>query len=552
MVLIWRYRLMVRTRGFQSLNRVSITRSAAYFVMDKKYYLKVGKATDLKKTGDRILFRFFEIFPGFLTWGTIIGAVVLSWLKPFWAAIFIIALIFYWLFRTFYFSFHLSACYKEMREHEKINWLNKIKKLRPKESILRIKDWRDIYHLVILPMYKEPLNIVRDTLRAIEASDYPKDRLIVVLATEERAGRAAEETAKIIKKEFGDKFFRLLTTCHPMNLPNEIPGHGSNDAWAAKEAKKHIIDVVKIPYENVIVSSFDIDTCVYPKYFSCLTYYYLTSPKPTRTSFQPIPLYVNNIWQAPFISRLFAFSASFWQMMCQERPEKMLTFSSHAMSFKAMVDVGFKQANVISDDSRIFWQCFFQYDGDYQIKPLFYPVSMDANVAKTFWETMRNIYKQQQRWAYGVGDIPYFLFGFLKNKKISIFKKASLGFSIIEGHWSWATASVLIFFLGWLPLLLGGPEFSQTLFSYNLPRITSRILTVSMLGLVGSAYFSILLLPPKPPQYGRFKYLALTIEWFLLPMIMIFFTSLPAIDAQTRWMLGKYMGFWTTPKTRKL
>ena len=229
----------------------------------------------------------------------------------------------------------------------------------------------------------------------------------------------------------------------------------------------------------------------------------------------------------------------------------MLTFSSHAMSFKAMVDVGFKQANVISDDSRIFWQCFLQYDGDYRVEPLFYPVSMDANVARTFWKTIRNVYKQQQRWAYGVGDIPYFLFGFLKNKRIPVFKKISLGFSIIEGHWSWATASILIFFLGWLPLLLGGPEFSQTLFSYNLPRITSRILTVAMLGLVGSAYFSIILLPPKPPRYGRFKYLTLVIEWFLLPVIMIFFTSLPAIDAQTRWMLGKYMGFWTTPKVRK-
>ena len=519
--------------------------------MTEKYYLKVGKADDLKNFNDRITFRLFEIFPGFLSWGTIIGSVILSWKKPAWAAIFIMVLISYWLARTFYFSFHLAMSYKKMRRYEKINWLTRLKNLSPKEYSLKIKNWRNIYHLVILPMYKEPLNIIRETVSALKESNYPLDRLIIVLSTEERVGGGALRKANAIKKEFGDKFFRFLVTTHPSGLPNEIPGHGSNDAWAAREAKKRILDPLKISYENVIVSSFDVDTCVYPEYFGRLTYSYLTVDKPTRSSFQPIPLYSNNAWQGTFISRLFAFSATFWQMMCQERPEKMLTFSSHAMSFKAMVDVGFKQANVIPDDSRIFWQCFLYYDGDYRVRPIFYPVSMDANVAKTFWRTMINIYKQQQRWAYGVGDIPYFLFGFLKNKKISISKKISLGFTLVEGHWSWATASILIFFLGWLPLWLGGPQFSQTLFSYNLPRITSRILTISMLGLVASAYLSILLLPPKPPQYGRFKYVALVVEWFLLPMIMIFFTSFPALDAQTHWMIGKYMGFWTTPKIRK-
>ena len=98
---------------------------------------------------------------------------------------------------------------------------------------------------------------------------------------------------------------------------------------------------------------------------------------------------------------------------------------------------------------------------------------------------------------------------------------------------------------------MGGEAFSQTLISYNLPLLTSRILTVAMIGLIGSAYFSILLLPPKPPEYGRFKYFILALEWLLIPLMMIFFTSLPALDAQARWMLGKYMGFWPTEKIRK-
>jgi len=221
------------------------------------------------------------------------------------------------------------------------------------------------------------------------------------------------------------------------------------------------------------------------------------------------------------------------------------------MSFKALVDVGFKQTNVISDDSRIFWQCFLKYNGDYEVMPIFYPVSMDANVAKNFWQTLINIYKQHKRWAYGVGDIPYFLFGFLKNKKISLRKKISRSLELIEGHWSWAVAPILIFTLGWLPFLLGGADFSQTLLAYTLPRIASRLMTLAMVGLLASIHFSLLLLPPRPPEYGKSKYLLFIFGWLLLPLTMIFFTSLPALDAQTRWMLGKYMGFWVTPKIRK-
>ncbi len=518
-----------------------------------KEYLKIGSASDIKNPKERALFRFFEALPGLFTWLTLGGAVLFSYLAPYPTAIFIIIFVIYWFARTVYFSFYLRAGYNQMRKNEKIDWLVKLANLQ--------KSWQCIYHLILIPVYKEPAEILKETISSLQICDYPKEKIIVVLSYEERAGKETKEMAFRLKEKFENKFFKFLITCHPANLPGEIPGHGSNDAWAAKIAKEQIIDLhphlfekgggKKIPYENIIVSSFDADTSVFSKYFSCLTYYYLTAKNPSRTSFQPIPLYVNNIWQAPSFSRIFAFSSTFWHTMNQERPEKLITFSSHAMSFKALVDVGFKQKSVVSDDSRIFWQCFFYYDGDYRVQPIFYPVSMDANCAKTFFKTAANIYLQQRRWAYGAGEISYFLFGCLKNKKIPLLRKLSLGFELLESHWSWATASLVIFLLGWLPVVLGGKEFSQTLLSYNLPMMTSRILTISMAGLIICWYLSIVLLPPKPPNYGKYKYLFFTLSWFFLPALMLFFTALPAIDAQTRLMLGKRLGFWPTEKIRK-
>ncbi|MFH1423380.1 MAG: glycosyltransferase family 2 protein [Candidatus Nealsonbacteria bacterium] len=512
--------------------------------MDPFYYLKIGRAADLKNPKERFFFRIMEIIPGVFSLGTLLAVVLLSWMQPVWAAMFIIPFVIYWLFRTVYFSFHLSSSYKKMRENEKRDWLALLREM-PGDK------WRDIYHLIIIPRYQESLEIISEVFASLLKSDYPKDRMIIVLACEERAGSDAHALGANIEREFNDKFFKLLITYHPADLPGEIMGKGANDAWGTRKVKEEIIDHLGIPYENIIVSDFDADTCVYPKYFSCLAHYYLTTDSPTRSSFQPIPLYNNNIWQAPSISRVFAFSATFWQMMCQERSEKLITFSSHSMSFKALVDVDFRQVNVVSDDSRIFWQCFLRYSGDYKVVPMYYPIAMDANVASSFWRTMKNIYKQQRRWAYGAGEIAYFVFGFFKDKKIPLAKEISLTWTIFEGHWSWATTSFVVFFLGWLPVVLGGDEFNRTMLSYNLPLLTSRFLTIAMLGLLGSAYSSLVLLPPRPQIYRRIKYLFFALEWFLLPVIMIFFTALPALDAQTRLLLGKYMGFWATEKSRK-
>jgi hypothetical protein len=431
-----------------------------------------------------------------------------------------------------------------MKEYEKIDWLAKLENLQS-------KNWRDFYHLIVLPMYQEPLEIVRASFLSLKNCDYPKDRLIVVLGLEERARKEVSESAKLIEKEFGKFFFKFMTVWHPENLGGEIAGKGSNETWAAKFAKKEAIDALKIPYEKVIFSSFDIDTVVFPKYFSCLTFHYLTVAEPTRTSFQPIPLFINNVWEASVPARIFSFSSTFWNTMNQAGQDNLITFSSHSMSFKALTEVDFRQTNVVSDDSRIFWQCFLKFDGDYRVEPLYYPISMDAVVAKSYFKTLVSVYKQQRRWAYGVIEIPYLLFGFLKNKKISLRKKIVFASRAVEGHWSWATASFIIFFMGWLPLVLGGNNFNVTLFSYNLPRILSNILTFSMISLVISAYFSILLLPPKPPDYGKYKYLFFFLEWFVVPLVMIIFTPLPALDAQTRLMLGKYMGFYPTEKMRK-
>ncbi len=145
----------------------------------------------------------------------------------------------------------------------------------------------------------------------------------------------------------------------------------------------------------------------------------------------------------------------------------------------------------------------------------------------------------------------YLIFGCLKNKKMPLMKKIRHISNNLEAFWSWATNALLIFLLGWLPLTLGGEKFNVMVLSYNLPRLTQNIMTLTMIGLVASAIYSAILLPPRPPDQPRRKHLYMILQWAFLPVAILIFGALPGLDAQTRLLLGKYMGFWATPKARK-
>lgn len=513
--------------------------------MEKSEYLNISKASDIKNPKERKLYRFLETIPGVISLSTLLGVFVFSWLFPSAVAIFIICFCFYYLFRIFYFSLHQIIGYFKTKKHTNRDWMGELKKTG--------KGWKEIYHVIILPTYIEGREVIKETLDCIVESNYPKEKMILVLATEQRAGRAHEEMARELAGEYADKFLKFAVSVHPSNVAGEIGGKGSNVAHAGLDAKK-IIDELKLPYENVLFSTFDVDTKIYPQYFSCVTWYYLTEDKPMNASYQPVPVYNNNIWTAPAFSRVVSTSNTFWQMIQQERSEKLTTYSSHSIPAKAFFEVGYP-SNVVSDDSRIFWKAYFYYDGDYRVVPIYYMVSMDAVMAKNLWRTAINQYKQQKRWAWGCDEIPYIIFGFLNNKKIPFWTKVSHLFTILEGFWSWATAALLLFLLGWLPILLGGQKFNFTVLSFNLPILTSRIMTISMVGMFISAILSTMLLPPIPktfPFLVRFRKRAFVFcQWIFLPITLILFGSFPALDAQIRLMLGKYMGFWVTEKVRK-
>jgi hypothetical protein len=563
---------------------------------------KIWQYPDPKTTepGERRLQRMFEIIPGMLTWTTLLGMFIFSWIIPAWVAVFIIIYDIYWFLRTIYIATYSVMAYHKMKRWKKIDWMHRltniykgdelIEELKKELAGLRVQlnsgkldkpekneieqsiiertnftrrakddlknrdkfiDWKEIYHVIMLPTANEGAEIIAPAIEAIEKSNYPNNRVIILLAMEEREPEEArEEKKKALLDQFNGKFFEFITTVHEVR-DNEMKCKAANTTYATKKLKKYL-EEKNIPLENVMLSNFDCDTQIHPEYLAALTYSYVTEPKRLQKAYQPLPMYHNNLWETVAPVRVIVTGSSFWHMVESMRPDHMVTFSSHSEPLKTIVDVDYWPVNMISEDSVIFWKGYTYFDGDYEVKPIYLPVSLDAVLGRNYWHTIVNQYKQKRRWAYGIENLPLLVRAFAKNKKIKFSKKFKYVFTMLEGHHSWATAPFMLALLGWLPLIFGGERFNESVLAHNLPYVTRYLMTLALVGLVTSMFLSFLLMPPRPKKYSRKKYLGMFFQWFLAPFIAPFLGALPAVDAQTRLLFGRYFGeFWVTEKIRK-
>lgn len=486
--------------------------------------------------------RLLEIIPGAISWGIIIFLACLARWQPIACAILIIVFDFYWIIRTLYLTTLLFMGHQKLSRQKGRDWLAACQGLKTR------KDWQKIYQLVIFPVYKEGLDILRPSLEALRQCHYPKEKIIVVVAFEERWG-LARDNARVLEEEFKSCFYGYISSFHPDGLAGEGRLKGANATWAAKKARE-FLSAKGIADESVLVSCFDADTCVEKEYFGCLTYHFFTSSRPHQASYQPIPVYNNNIWHAPSFARLVEISASFCQMIESMRLEKFVTFSSHSMSFKTLVDIGYWPVDMISDDSVVYWKAFLFYKGNYRVVPLYITVSMDVAYSNSFFRTIAIQYRQKRRWAWGVENFPFLVTGFLDKKGIPLGKKIRRSFQLLESHVSWAVWAVIITLLTPLPIFFGGAFFAQTPIGYNLPRITGMLLNFSLATSLLWIVLSRAILPPRPADVKWVKNLVMTLEWVIIPFIVLILGSTPALDAQTRLMLARYMEFAHTEKRR--
>jgi len=515
----------------------------------KRFYTSAEEPVETR--GDYLAQRFLEVLPGLLVWVMLALPVVLFFVAP-RLAVYVFALyVVYWVVRIFEMAGRQVVEMLTLRRHKKTDWPAKLRKLSQDMRAAAEEGPfpEDVVHLVVLATYNEKPEILEESLDSVLAADYPEDRIVACLAVEERSKTWTEERLARMRERYKGRFLKFMTVVHPDGIPGEGRVKGANLTWAAKTARDEL-HRMGITDDRVIVSAFDADTRAGRDYFGVLAYKYLTDPNRDVNSYQSVLMYHNNIWDVPTVSRLAAFCSTFWTMVESTRPERLRIFSSHAMGMPALVHSGFWSRVVIPDDSRQYWRMFFASNGRARTVPLHTPLYMDAVLSTSTRATLKEQYLQLLRWAYGVIDFPYIMGENLKNAKIPFRTKLVQTFRQFSQYNSWASAPFVLlmaprlleFLDGRVPMW--GPESLLITLGSKLPYLLP-------LGLVVSVTLSLMILPPRPPHHSKWERLKVALEWLTLPFVLLCFICWPAVDAQTRLLMGRYMGFRVTVKERR-
>lgn len=477
--------------------------------------------------------RGLEILTGMVPWVVIVGVIVGSFYIPYAIAYFVIAFNIYWLYRSAQLAIHATLGYLNIKATQKVNWKNKLP-----------EGYKKIWHIIIIPNVKEPIELIERNLDSLASQTFPTEKLMVVVAMEERAGRDFnQKRSKQVLRKYRNKFGQIITTFHPLK-PGETIGKHSNEAYAAKVAKKFLVDQKKVPIENITVTTSDID-CVFPKeYFSLLTYKFLTSRQPFNEFFQAPLFMYNNIDRVPLMIRVPSIMGGIYFLsILQKYSKRFLNFSTYSLSLKLLDRVGYWDLDVIPEDAHLYYKCFFASEGNISVTPIFLPISIDAAESSSKWQTYKNSYQQNKRWAWGVVDIPYVVKNFFLHPEIPFWDKIAKLSLVMEWHFTWSTSWFLITLGATIPTFLN-PAFARTTLGYNLSRTSSLILTICVIGAIAITFYDLLLRHKIRHIFNPLTYF----QWLLLPITGLVFGSLPGLESQTRLMLGRYMGYHVTEK----
>jgi len=514
-------------------------------------------------------YRFFEMVPAIISYGAFVVLIVLSIMSPLLAAIYLMLIIIALLVRAVGIVYHTLAGHNRLVKAQRVNWAHRLSELEDplqayeKHSthkpegfgmVQHIENLRliganesgaypkpsDMYNVVIIAAYNESYEVIEPTVRSLTRTTYDHKKLIVALAYEERGGDDIEATAQRLKKEYKDKFMTFEIVKHPRDLPDEVVGKGGNITYAGKYIQKWL-DEKGIEYKNVLLTTLDSDNRPHHSYFDYATYEYIVNEDRKHLAYQPIALFLNNIWDVPAPMRVVATGNTFWNIISSMRPHIMRNFASHSQPMDALVEMNFWSTRTVVEDGHQFWRSYFYFNGKYSVHPLYIPIYQDAVLDNTYLKSFKAQFIQLRRWMYGASDVPFVAERIFTKKRTVPFWPGFVWFIRgLDGYVTAASVSIIVAVGGWIPLLINSQAYRDVV-AHQLPDTIALFQRIALIGIIVMVYLSFKLLPPRPERYKRSRNFWMLAQWVLMPLTAIGFLSFAALNAQARLFAGKYL-----------
>lgn len=485
--------------------------------------------------GSSFLGRVFEISIPALAWILITFPL---WLSPFHPAIvayFIILFDLYFLYKAITTTYFTTLSYRIIQHYSTIDFA---KKLAAKKKA------KDIHHVIIIPNFKEPLHKLSSTIESIIHNNYSCKKQYLVLACEEREEKAYEK-APILKKRYARFFKDVLISYHPLK-DHEVPGKASNQTYAARMVDEYM-EKNGVKRKNVLITICDADSHFSNHYFSYLTLEYLKDKERLYHFYWAPVLLYNNFWKLPLFVRMQATLSSILRLSFLSQKENLIQVSTYSTNLWLLKRVNFWDVDIIPEDWHIYFQAFFTFGEKVRTVPLYTITNGDAVYSGGLIKTLINRYEQEKRWAWGVSDVGYALKKFFTTPHIPFLIKLKKLSFLIETHLFWPTSFFILTISASLPPLVN-PLFKRTVLGFLLPKLSGFILTFASLMLILYIYLDIQLRKKINMKTQFYSLPLLFIQWYFLPLVSFVFSSLPALEAHTRLLLGKKITYKVTEK----
>lgn len=488
--------------------------------------------------------RLFEAAPGLVTWILLLAPawIPIIFQTPGAIAVAAAVLVFdvYWLFRSITVVSGVYSTLWRMRRDMAKDWLA-ICRLDQKEGLT---DPRQYYHLSIIPTYTEPYHLLERTVQAIVDSNYPAELKMVGIITRETDKTGWENVARL-REKFGSQLRGFYHIKDPLE-PGIVVGKSAAMNWGGRWMVR-VLTEEGFNLDQVLITDLDSDYRVHPQYFAWISTHHARAPLRDYVIWQPVPLFHNNYWQVPMAVRIMSASTSQWQMFLHSRPHRLVAFSSYTCSLEFVRKVGYWDKDVIPEDSRFYWKAFFTFGKRFSVKSVYLPLYGDAPNSRDYASTHMSQYNQIKRWAWGITDVPYVLARLFKHPEIPLVLRIRRFMNLFLNHINWIFLPLLLMFGASVPLWVSQDfsltDLGQTLWSYSGILLSTTLSTV-----VFFLYFEILLQPPKPANWPLWKKGAVYLQYLAYPIVGLVLSVLPALEAHTRLLFGRYLEYRVTEK----
>jgi cellulose synthase/poly-beta-1,6-N-acetylglucosamine synthase-like glycosyltransferase len=491
--------------------------------------------------------RVLDGIPGYLAWLALFLCIILSFVYP--RTLLLIAAVvgFYSAIRFLIAGIANVIGLRKIRQWNATDWDARYRE----HDSLDVMRWDDVLHVVLVPAYKEPYAVMQTTLNHLAQQHEAHRRMVIILAMEAAEENCAEKAEQLVR-EFQPCFAHIYYTVHPRGLPGEMQCKSANEAWAARWAKRRLVDELGYDLDNILVTTMDADTIWHPQHFHALTYLFATHPQRHLRIWQAPIRYHGNIWEInPLLRLVNAYSGAFELAYLAASWWKPMPMSSYALSLRLLDSSGYWDSDVIADEWHMFIKSYFARGGKVQLERMFLPFLAQAATGENLWEAFKARYQQTLRHAWGSKEVGYMLAKMLEHPEIEFLPAARLLLRIAH--------DILLAGAGWIILTVGSqlpylvhPGLLSEVVNEGLSNPTFVLLQISFLlvSILGIVFWyqDVSARPPRPHPQTLGESLLTLISFPLLTILTLFLVAIPTLQAQTRLMVGIPLQFRVTKK----